>query len=458
MGTHDEIPSPSYIPEVKGHEGLRAILDHIDALEPNNPIMVPAAKWSKLRERNIIVSRTNEDGEEIGESEIEELEENHPLVYYDPPELYNYKRTRTLTNYLFKHGAWNGERFDELFRQGHHKEGLRELPEFVHPFIHANVNRVLEEIDGASQVSPSSLEINSTEQAWTSLEPRNFDDYYQVLAVQAAKRPSAVVVPPVPQLSREWNEHLVDAWSTSNARMAKEAADKGTEAYYHLYIDYQAFDAEASEDTASQALRVLDRELDENGYAGIALTVHQPNRIWQTNKAARMQTFVEDLSRIGDEHELPIICPRSEWFGSFITDLGVQAFSSLLNGQWQYSRYSSGGGPTGADKYGSTMIPNEARALKVQSDDREDLEGYLEAYDGLPDVKGLPSRPPTYDESAGDLKEKFGTSPEFRRTFGKPRRLAHVEEARRFREQRAEGVQNPAREYLKDSENPYIEV
>jgi hypothetical protein len=234
----------------------------------------------------------------------------------------------------------------------------------------------------------------------------------------------------------------------------KDACD----AYFHVYIDYQALDSEASEDTASQSLKVIDRELEENDYAGVALTVHQPNRIWQTNRAARMQTFVEDLSEIGTEHEIPIICPRSEWFGSYVTDLGIQGFSSLLNGAWQYSRYSSGGGPTGADKYGATMIPNEARALKLKSDNREDLEGYLEANDSLPDVEGLPSVPPTYDASGSDIKEKFGTSPKFRRTFGKPRRLAHVEEARHFREQRAEGVSNPAREYLKESKNPYIEL
>jgi len=77
MGEHT-ISSPVYIPEIKGAEGLRAILDHVDALDENNPIMVPAAKWSSLRERNIILTRTNDDGEEIGEEEIADLEENHP--------------------------------------------------------------------------------------------------------------------------------------------------------------------------------------------------------------------------------------------------------------------------------------------------------------------------------------------------------------------------------------------
>jgi hypothetical protein len=371
--------------------------------------------------------------------------------------LYNYKLTKTLTNYLFRHGGWNKDPFESHLVQENYSEAFRELPEFVHPFLHANINRVLEEIDGAAQVSPNDLEIDTTEEAWTSLDPENFETYYQTLATQAEERPSSVLVPPVPQMSREWNDNLVEAWRTSNEKMAEEVAGReDCDSYFHLYMDYQAFNDEG-EDTASQCLRVIEEALEEGNYAGIALTVHRPNRIWQTNRAARMETFVSDLSNLGSEHKLPIISPRSEWFGSYITDLGVQAFSSLLNGQWQYQRYSSGGGPTGADKYGRTMIPNEARALKLRADSEEDLEGYLEANGGLPDVDGLPSEPPTYDPSGGDLQEKFGTSPQFRQTFGKPRRLGHSAEARQFREARANGQNNPAREYLEDSENPYVE-
>lgn len=459
MGGHDDIPSPVYIPELKGAEGLHAILDHADALDERNPIMVPAAKWSWLREKNEITGRTNDGGDHIGEKEVKQLEEEHPLVFYDPPELYNYKLTKTLTNYLFKHGGWNEERFETFLKRGEHAEAFRELPEFVHPFLHANINRLLEEVEGASQVSPSQKAIDSTDEAWTSLEPENFETYYQVLATQAEKRPSAVLVPPVPQMSKEWNDGLVTAWCTSNSQMAQQAAGRANcDSYFHLYMDYQSLDPESSDDTASKCLQILDRELERGDYAGIALTVHRPNRIWQTNRAARMQTFMTDLSRIGTEYELPIICPRSEWFGSYITDLGVQGFSSLLNGAWQYQRYSSEGGPSGADKYGRTMIPNEARALKLRSDNNEDLEGYLEANGGLPHVDGLPSVPPTYDPAGGGLQEKFGTSPEFRQTFGKPRRLAHVAEAQQFREARANGEENPAREYLKESENPYVEL
>jgi hypothetical protein len=458
MGNHDGIPSPVYIPELKGAEGLHAILDHIDALDERNPIMVPAAKWSWLREKNGIRTRTNEQGDYVGEQEIEKLEENHPLVFYDPPELYNYKRTKRLTNYLFRHGAWDKDYFETMLVKGEYSEAFRELPEFISPFLHANINRLLEEVDGAAQVSLSAKSIDTTEEAWTSLEPENFDPYYQVLAAQAQERPSSVLVPPVPQISRDFTDDLIEAWRRSNERMAEAVAGEDCDSYFHLYMDYQSLDPDASDDTASECLRVLDQALEEGDYAGIALTVHQPNNIWQTNRAARMQTFVEDLSDIGSEYELPIICPRSEWFGSFVTDLGVQAFSSLLNGAWQYQRYSSEGGPTGADKYGKTMIPNEARARKLKDENEDDLEEYLEAHGTLPDVDGLPSVPPTYDSSGSSVQEKFGTSPQFRKTFGKPRRLAHVAEAQQFREERASGVENPAREYLRDSENPYVQL
>ncbi len=458
MGNHDDIPSPVYIPELKGAEGLHALLDHVDALDQTNPIMVPAAKWSWLRDKPGIKTRTNDRGTYVGDEEIQELEENHPLVFYDPPELYNYKLTKTLTNYLFKHSTWDKEYFESLLTQGKHSDAFRELPEFIHPFLHANINRLLEEVDGAAQVSPTDKKIDTTQEAWISLEPEHFETYFQVLAAQADERPSSVVIPPVPQMSRNFSDELVEAWRRSNEKMAEAVAGKDSDSYFHLYMDYQSLDPNASDDTASECLQVLEQALEEGDYAGIALTVHQPNKIWQTNRAARMQTFVEDLSDIGSEVGLPIISPRSEWFGSFITDLGVQGFSSLLNGAWQYSRYSSGGGPTGADKYGSTMIPNEARALKLRAQDEDDLEGYLDANGSLPNVKGLPSVPPTYDESGSNVKEKFGTSPEFRKTFGKPRRLAHVAEAQQFREDRADGVTNPAREYLRDSENPYVQL
>ncbi len=459
MGGHDDIPSPVYIPELKGAEGLHAVLDHVDALDPKNPIMVPAAKWSWLRGKKEITARTDGEGNHSGIKEIEELEENHPLAFYDPPELYNYKRTKTLTNYLFKHGGWEQERFEKHAKRGNHSDALAELPEFAQPFVHANYNRVLEELDGASQVSESDLKISSPEEAWTSLEQRNFDDYYQVIANEAAKRPSTVIIPPVPQLSYEWHDDLVTAWCTSNSRMAHHTVDReNCETYFHLYMDYRTWDTETSDDTASRSLKILERELEHGNYAGIALTVHRPNRIWQTNRAARMETFMTNLSRLGSEFQIPIICPRSEWFGSYVTDYGIQGFSSLMNGAWQYQRYSSGGGPTGADKYGKVMIPNEARALKLQSDTQEDLEGYIEANGGLPEVDGLPSKPPTYDSDGSSLKEKFGTSPKFRQTFGKPRRLGHVKEAQKFRKDRTEGIENPAREYLRDSKNPYIEI
>lgn len=458
MGSHNGISSPAYIPELKGAEGLHAILDHVKVLDEYNPIMVPAAKWSWLREKDGILNRTNEHGDEVGEEEIAELEESHPLVFYDPPELYNYRLTKTLTNYLFKHGAWDKDYFETMLVNGEYAEALRELPEFISPFLHANINRLLEEVEGAAQVSPSSKKIDTTEEAWTSLEPENFVPYFQVLATQADQRPSSVVVPPVPQMSGDFTDDLVEAWRIANEMMAEVVVHRDTDSYFHLYMDYRALDPNASDDPASECLRVLDQALEEGDYAGIALTVHHPHKIWQTNRAARMQTFVEDLSSIGSEYRLPIICPRSEWFGSFVTDLGVQAFSSLLNGAWRYKRYSSGGGPTGADKYGRTMIPNEARALKLKDDTEDDLEEYLEAHGSLPDVDGLPSIPPTYDSSGSGVQEKFGTSPQFRKTFGKPRRLAHVAEAQQFREERASGVENPAREYLRDSENPYVQL
>lgn len=459
MGAHDDISSPIYLPEVKGAEGLRALLEHVGALDDTNPIVVPAAKWSWLRSKNEITTRTDDSGNEVGAEEIDKLERENPLVFYEPPELYKYRLTKTLVNYVFRLNKYDKDGYERLLREQQHSEAQAELPEFVQPFVHANINRVLEETDGASQVPPDDRKIDSTDEAWTNLSPDNYGGYYSTLAEEASKRPSSVVIPPVPQFDQAWDTDLASAWITSNQQMAKAVSGyENTDSYFHVYLAPRAFETGVNKNSAETALETIETEIEREEYAGIALTVRYPNQIWQTRRQARMETFVEGLSAIGSEQSLPIIAPRSEWFGSYITDLGVQGFSTMLNGAWEYRRYSSGGGPTGANRYGSTMIPNEARALKVQSDNSEDLEGYLDAEGGLPDVSGLPSQPPTYDPNADGLKQKFGTDAEFRRTFGKPRRLGHVKEAQDFREDRANGVQNPAREYLKDSKNPYVEI
>lgn len=456
IGEFTEIPGPVYIPELKGAECLHAVLDHVEALEPQNPLLVPAAKWSWLRTKKEIRTRVSQTGDDIGSAEIESLESNHPILFYDPPELYNYRRTKALTNYVFKNPQWNGDKFENHLARGEHDKALRELPAIHHPFIHANPNRVLEEIPGADKVDESRTEVSSTDEAWIQLEQKHLSGYYHRLVNDAQPIRSAAMIAPVPQLSREWNSKLVSAWLQSNQVMSDIASSGGVGCYFHLYLDYRALDPEAGRDTTAKCLRIIDKEVSSEDYSGIALTVHHPHKIWQTNRSARLDTSAQRLSTIGSEKGLPIICPRSEWFGSYITDFDIQGFSSLLNGQWQYSRYSSEGGPTGGDTYGKTMIPHKARAIPLVSENGPNLDSYLEENGGLPEVPGLPSVPPNYNPDGRSLKEKYGTNYDFRRTFGKPRRLAHVFEAKLFREQRMDGISRPAREYLRESENQYV--
>lgn len=458
IGEFAEIPDPSYIPEIKGPEGLHAVLDHVDAIEPQNPVMVPAAKWSWMRTKKEIRTRSDQKENQVGTAEIEELETSHPILFYDPPELYNYRRTKALTNYVFKNPEWNQDKFENYLARGEHAKALRELPAIHHPFIHANPNRLLEETPGADTVDESATGVNSTEDAWIQLEEKHLTGYYHRLVNDAASLRSAAMIAPVPQMSNEWNSKLVSAWLQSNSVMSDIAQGDEVGCYFHLYLDYRALDPESGRDTAAKCLRIVDKEVNSEAYSGIALTVHRPQYIWRTDRSARLDTFGRRLSTIGSDKGLPIICPRSEWFGSYLTDFGFQAFSSLLNGQWQYSRYSSDGGPTGGDTYGKTMIPNEARALPLISETGPDLDTYLEENDGLPEVMGLPSYPPNYDPDGQSLREKYATNYVFRRTFGKPRRLAHVYEARLFREERLAGVDRPAQQYLVESENPYVLV
>lgn len=459
IGDFTSIPDPTFIPEIKGPEGLHAVLDHRDILELENPLMVPAARWSWMRAKREIINRTGDalsDNEVSGE--IKDIETNHPILFFEPPELYNFCRTAALANYFLKNPEWNREKFHKHLARGEHREALHEIPQFHHPFLHANPNRLFEEVEGAATVSESSLKINSTDAAWTALEPQHYAGYYHRLTNDASVVRSAAMIPPVPRLTDEWNDELVRAMNDSNAEMCRIARSKGIDSFYHVYLDYRALDPSQGRDPAGNVLRVLDRDLRDGDFAGIALTVNRPHQIWQQNRAARLDTFAKRFVSIARENDVPAICPRSEWFGAYLTDHGFQAFSSLLNGRNQYPRYSRDGGPTGADTYGKTMIPGLARSVPLQSETELDLESYLKERGGLPEIDGLPSTPPDYDPEGRSLEEIWGTGPRFRKTFAKPRRLAHIEEAREFREKRATGVRRPAQEYLSESENPYVLV
>ena len=457
VGQHTNIPWPVFIPEVKWDEGFRAILNYPDALDNRNPIMVPAAAYQGLRNKPAIVNRENEEGEKVGEEEVEALEANHPLIYFDPPELYNFRRTSTLRKYYFKGKYSDAQQFKSHLRDGNYDDALELLPEFQSEFVKANFDRVTDEISEATPPRRTRYSNNSTDDVWSSIGKDDMNGYFKEIVEDASGRSSAII-PPVPLLGPRLESSLVTGHCTANKTMSEIAGnDSNTSSYYHICIKHAVL--RTSSDAPATILDITRRELEEENYAGVAITIRNPHRLDAAGSLARAETFVKNLVETAEEFGLPVIAPRSEWLGSLLTDNGVAAFSDLMSSRWEYKQDYSGGPSEEWKKYGRMVTYGDAKRVLAdpEDDDNESVVEYLE--DGnLTEFDELPNSPPGDPSSDDTLKQKLGSPYDYRVDFAKPRKLSHVCEAQKFREDRRRGVANPAREYLKDSDNQYISI
>lgn len=455
LGSHDGIETPIFAPEVKNwHYDLHVTLDHRELLDENNPILVPGWNWERLREKNSITQRTNEDGEEIGELEVKQLEENHPLVWYEPPELYAFKgKTDILRAYLLNRDKDARSTFKNALLHGNVTTALEQVPRFARPFLRTNLDKVADDIDVPRPVDVEYDEPDSMADVWGELEDDDYEGYFGTLAEEALHRQSSVVVPPVPIL-HEYDSELVTALCTANSKMATMTREDGEpRAFFHLYLHYTAFDDSVETDTASKALNVLMSEVKQHEFAGIAVTIYMGEEVFEASRRPRVDTFLRNLSSFAEEQRLPVILPRSEWLGLYACDFGIDGFSALYNGNWVYR--SGGNLDSEIDKYGKTMSPGESRALKLVDDDESVVQkvssGEFEPIEGLPTEP--PEPPATYDPNT-EIQERFGSSFYYRRKFGKPQKLNHLGEVR---EVRSGNPVESARELLRNSENDYVE-
>lgn len=453
IGNHIGIETPFFAPEIKNwHYDLHVTLDYREALDDNNPILVPAWDWPRLRERRAILQRT--DGEtSIGEKEVSQLEKSHPLIHFFPPELFAFRgKTDILQTYLLKRNKEAKSEFKEALQNGDVDTAFNQLPQFARPFVQSNFTPILTDLD----ISNDTISGTGADPAeiWKNLPDSYYDGFFGQLAKDAMGLPSAVTIPPVPLIDR-YDSDLITAMCKANSTMSELAnSNEEPRSFYHLYLHYTAFsDGRGDEeDTASKALNILRNEVEKGEYAGIAITIYNGKEVLEKSTVPRVRTFFQHLSSFAAEQNLPVICPRSEWLGFWATDFGIDGFSSLYNGNFVYR---SGGGVDDVDRYGYTMVPSEARSLKIRSDDGADIEeqltdGGLSGLDVLPDK---PPNPPTDFEPGNELQAEYGTSFYYRRHFGKPQKLNHVWEARTVRSEDGQS----ARGHLEDSENEYVE-
>lgn len=442
----DSIEAPFYTPEVGGPEGLQALLLAKDALDPENPIMVPGHRWQDIRSKPRF-KKVRDD--------IYELTRNHPFYYYEPVELFRYTRPQNLVTYAFQGDLGQAKTFYSKLRDGKYQGAIDKLPTFFQPFAEAQMKPLLKSKDLDVPSKYKSQSSGKVHEAWRDTRADSgFTGYFERLADDAAKAPNTAVIPPVPPVMKSSGKDVISRSIGYNSYMRELCETKWNEpsagsvtSYLHFYIDQGVFDP-SDNNNRGRVLQAIRSEIASVSYAGVALTISKPGNVWDKGNEKALERFVNEVANLARQEHLPVIMPRSGYYGMHLTDHGVQSFSSLMNGNLAYNR--RGGAPDERARYGTLPIYGAARDVNA-----EDLDRVLSRNSGqVHDVQGVPTSPPTYNPSASSYKDKFGKANQFRIQFGKPRRMVHVKEAQELRDGIRRGTANPARRYLERGQHP----
>lgn len=441
-----KIEAPFYTPEMSGPEGLQALLFAWDALEPHNPIMVPGYRWQDIRSKPRFKQASDD---------IRELVTEHPFYYYEPVELFRYTRPQNLVTYAFRGDQARSRDFYSELRDGNYKDAVEKLPRFFRPFVEAQIKPLLKSKDLPVPTKYQSQSSGKVHEAWRDTRADSgFTEYFETLAKDAGKAPNTALIPPVPPVLKSSGKDAISRTLGLNSYMRQLAETKWNEpssgsvtAYLHFYIDQGVFEA-SNTNNADRVKQTIQSEIRNASYAGVALTISNLKRIWDKGNEKTLESFITEVNNLARQEHLPVILPRSGYYGMYLTDHGVQAFSSPMSGNLKYNR--RGGGIDERAKYGTVPIYGTAREVNA-----EELDQVLGLNGGqLHDIPGIPSSPPTYNRSAGSYKAKYGKSIQFRTRFGKPRRMVHIKEIQELREGLRRGTARPAQRYFERSDHP----
>jgi hypothetical protein len=434
------IPAPAYIPEIKGPEDIRALLRYPSAMPRGNPIMVPAYQWPKLMKDPRLRSL-------VGSNLVRDFIAQHPIYLYDPPELYKYTLGREFYKYALRgEGITKFEKILKDERDAVKAIGL--IPEFFKPFVEKqmkSIQRKLGIFDGNSGKP-------HVEQAW--LDNRidvAYAPYVLSLAAEAIKIPNAVLIPPVPPLISSSDESYVSRVISSN-RMASFVCEKISRnaeyvpgesrrsiyPYFHLYLDWSIVDQHNRGINVDRIGDILDDELKAGSFAGVAITLIGYENASKDRGFRKIEHFITQMVNICSQYYLPIILPRSEWYGLALTDLEIQGFGSLMNGKARYMP-KGGGRNNPEDLYGRTPIIERCCEIK-----KSEVVRYVKEHGEIPSAPGLPKKP---------TQEQLDNHTLYREAFSKPMRLIHIDEAYRMRKDKAKGIIEPAKLYFSRSDH-----
>lgn len=442
------IEAPFYTPELSGEESLQALLYARDALEEKNPIMVPGHRWQDIRSKPKFKQFREE---------IRSIVTNHPLFYYEPVELFRYTRPQKLVTHAFQGNVSRSRDFYSELRDENVEKAIENLPRFFQPFVEVQIKALLKskgiQVPGKYQ-SQSSGKVH---EAWRDdRADSGFTEYFEKLANDAGNAPNAALIPPTPPVMKSSGKDVISRTLGLNSYMRQLTETKWDEpssgsvtTYLHFYIDQGVFEPN-NNNNDSRIRQAIQSEVQNASYAGVAITFSNIERVWGKGNEKALERFVTDICSIARQEHLPVILPRSGYYGMHLTDNGVQTFSNLMNGNRTYNR--RGGGISERSKYGTLPIYGSAREVNA-----EELDRVLRRNNGeLHDVPGVRNSPPTYNKNANSYKAKYGKANNFRIEFGKPRRMIHVKEVKELREGIRRGTADPARRYLERGNHPNL--
>lgn len=454
IGQRPWIDAPSYIPEIKGGEDILVLLENRNVLDENNPVMVPGSRWPQLRDRPMFKDY---------ETQLQDVVRNQPLIYWDPPELFRKSHPDTLVRLAFRGSRSKRRKFNKKLRARRFRDALDMLPDFHGEFVERRLASLVRQ-DNELVYEDVAAEIEDdfpkngakATDAWREkdVDSGGYQRYMTDMIQDAARFPSTFVVPTVPVLTKSTEKSIRRRALGANRAVKRWAlefddAPFGHElrSYYHLYADVNVLETDT--DVDEWAKRTVEEELRTKTYAGLVLTMSRLRKAWAAGMDHRLEDFVTNLANMAHEADIPLIMPRSNWCGLYLTDAGVTAFGSLLNGN---EEYTSGGG-AGKKKhfYGKVPVIEFAQELDVA-----ELSDILENMGTIPSAEGLPERPPRFTPGGGSYEEQFGSPRDFRIEFGKALRFNHAAEARRVRDAREEGQQRPAKRYLERTDHEYL--
>lgn len=440
------VRAPAFIPEIKGDEDLRALLRCYDTLPQGNPIMVPPRRWMQMISNPLIGMKAPM----TGLISINRFIEQHPIYFYDPPEFFRYTLKGELVKYAIRREKIRD--FYDLLKKGEHDKAIAMAPLFFQPFIKRQLKSICSsrkiEYDDSNRSQPR------VERGWLDDESsEGYQFYLYDIAAEAIKMPSAILIPPVPPITKDSESTFVSRVISSNRVAAFVCRDisKKTEPssksgmrtlypYFHLYLDWTI--AEDQQGIGIEEIRrMLDTELNAGGFAGVAVTISRYDEAVVGRNFLNIERLINEIVNTCQQHMLPVILPRSGYYGLLLTDFETQGFGTLLNGNYRYT--SGGGRPNPDDLYGKTPIIDKCCDYRI--DEVRKLITTNKEFPAIPGIKGRPA------------KEDFDNPPLYRERWAKRMRiLVHVEEGRRLREAKLKDVRSPAKRILERSDHPYL--